>query len=534
MKPKFFSKDFGFFYFISICKGEFHMAQKVEMKKTLGLTGVTVNAMALIAPGAFLWLTFQMQAMQSVNGQTTAMDMFPGLLLALFLALLTAISYSKLATLYPEAGTGSSYYFAEHAFLSSGKFAVFSRVNKFIVGWFSHLYYWVYPGVLVGMFAVLINYITSAFGYSLSIPVQMLIAVAIAAVTGFIAFRGVSGSTAFSVIVNIIQIVTIVFITVMAIAYRTANPQHVTFVHKSLTDIVMPHSFSGVVFQSTIAILLLVGFESATALAAESKSVRNVSRGTILSLVIQGLIFYLFEYFGANGWINMSYTVKDASGTAQHGMAAAAASSAPVGDMVQNLGDVLLNHSGFLCMILVSISVAIALFGSILSCMNTGVRVTYAMAKDDEMPAVLNALHVKHATPYTAVLAITIASAAIGAFAVINVTTLTAVTYISNIGTFLLYGMTNLIALVAFAGQPKRNPITTILVPLLGILANVGLLIAVIVLGIIAGGATTASALIAIGFSIVWLVIGVVYFNVHSRKEGKAILVESPAGETAG
>ena len=32
------------------------------MKKTLGLTGVTVNAMALIAPGAFLWITFQIQA----------------------------------------------------------------------------------------------------------------------------------------------------------------------------------------------------------------------------------------------------------------------------------------------------------------------------------------------------------------------------------------------------------------------------------------------------------------------------------------
>src|SRR5580692_10490156 len=26
---------------------------------TLGLTGLTINAMALIAPGAFLWLTFQ-------------------------------------------------------------------------------------------------------------------------------------------------------------------------------------------------------------------------------------------------------------------------------------------------------------------------------------------------------------------------------------------------------------------------------------------------------------------------------------------
>ena len=29
-----------------------------EMKPTLGLTGLTMNAMALIAPGAFLWLTF--------------------------------------------------------------------------------------------------------------------------------------------------------------------------------------------------------------------------------------------------------------------------------------------------------------------------------------------------------------------------------------------------------------------------------------------------------------------------------------------
>ena len=27
---------------------------------TLGLTGATMNAMALIAPGAFLWTTFQL------------------------------------------------------------------------------------------------------------------------------------------------------------------------------------------------------------------------------------------------------------------------------------------------------------------------------------------------------------------------------------------------------------------------------------------------------------------------------------------
>lgn len=505
------------------------MAEQVHMQKTLGLTGVTVNAMALIAPGAFLWLTFQMQAAQVVGGKSTAMDMFAGLAFALLLALLTAISYSKLATLYPEAGTGSSYYFAEHAFMSTQKLSIFSRVNKFVVGWFSHLYYWVYPGLMVGMFAVLINYMTGQFGINLSLPVQMLIAVALAAVTGFVAYRGVSGSTAFSVIINIIQIVTIIFISVLAISYRVANPDHVTFIHKNFLSIILPHSFSGMLFQSTIAILVLVGFESATALAAESKSIKNVSRGTILSLVLQGLVFYFFEYFAANGWINTSYTVKDSTGAVQHGFAAAAASGAPIGDMVQILGNELLNHSGFICMILVAISVAVAIFGTTLSCMNTGVRVTYAMAKDEEMPTVLNALHIKHATPHTAVLIITIVSAIIGAFTVINITTLTAVTFISNIGTFLLYGMTNIIALVAFAKQPKRNPITTVIVPVLGAAANIGMLVAVILLGIISGGATMTSALIAIGVSVVWLVAGVFYFGFNSKKTGKDVLVKETA-----
>ena len=40
---------------------------------TLGLTGLTVNAMALIAPGAFLWLTFQIQALYGAPMAGSAM-----------------------------------------------------------------------------------------------------------------------------------------------------------------------------------------------------------------------------------------------------------------------------------------------------------------------------------------------------------------------------------------------------------------------------------------------------------------------------
>ena len=36
-------------------------ANQSTSRATLGLTGLTINAMALIAPGAFLWLTYQIQ-----------------------------------------------------------------------------------------------------------------------------------------------------------------------------------------------------------------------------------------------------------------------------------------------------------------------------------------------------------------------------------------------------------------------------------------------------------------------------------------
>jgi len=501
------------------------MAQQGEMKKTLGLTGVTVNAMALIAPGAFLWLTYQVQAAQAdLGGTSTAMDMFAGLVVALILAFLTAISYSKLSELYPQAGTGSSYYFTEQALLNEDKLSGIARLSKFVVGWFSHLYYWVYPGVMVAMMATLISYIFQQFGIELSAFWQIVTAVVFAFAVGYIAYRGITGSTISSVVINVIQIIALVVVTILALVYRFTNPEHVQFVHPTLSSVVMPHSIANVMFQATVAILLLVGFESATALTAESKSHRHVSRGVIISLVIQGLICYLFEYFGANAWINTAYTGKDAKGAVVTGLDAAAASSAPIGDMVQNLGNVLLGNMGFLLMIIVAFTVAIAVVGTTLACVNTGVRVTYAMSKDKEMPSFLGFLHAKHATPHTGILAMTVASAAIGAFGVLSVVNLTAITFWSNIGTFILYGMTNLIALVAFLRHPQRNALTHIVVPVLGAFANIVMLFAVLYLGILGGGDTQTAAMWSIIATGVWLVIGIVYLFVQSAKTRRKII----------
>jgi hypothetical protein len=118
----------------------------------------------------------------------------------------------------------------------------------------------------------------------------------------------------------------------------------------------------------------------------------------------------------------------------------------------------------------------------------------------------------------------TIASAAIGAFGVLSVVNLTAITFWSNIGTFMLYGMTNLIALVAFLRHPQRNALTHIVVPVLGALANVVMLVAVLYLGIAGGGDTQTAAMWSIIATGVWVVIGIVYLFVQSAKTRRKII----------
>ncbi len=199
--------------------------EQKKMVPTLGLTGVTVNAMALIAPGAFLWITFVVQAGYAYP---SGLAMWAGIFAALLLAYATAISYSELAKLYP--GAGSSYLFAEQAFLGKTTAYKFARIAKFTIGWASHLYYWVYPGVMVATMGVMIGYIVGSVAPSLMNagvpgPVFMaLIAIIFSYAVAWIAFQGVNGSTNVNIAINAIQIVALLFFAALAIAYRLGHP----------------------------------------------------------------------------------------------------------------------------------------------------------------------------------------------------------------------------------------------------------------------------------------------------------------------
>ncbi|MBV8160552.1 MAG: APC family permease, partial [Acidimicrobiia bacterium] len=342
----------------------------------MSLTGVTVNAMALIAPGAFLWTTFQVQAAQTRGTATTAPDMWTGLFFAFILAMLTAYSYAELARIYPDAGPGSSYYFAEAAFLDKEKprHRRMARAAKLSIGWMSHLYYWIYPGIMVAFTATLFGYIYLVlFHHQLSWLPLSVIAIAFAVIVGYIAYRGITASTNAAIAVNVIQILALVFLTIVFIAFRIGHPHAAGGYELTGAANVFwgkGHSFINLLYQSTIAILLLVGFESITSLGAESlRPEKDIKRGVLISLAIQGGICYLFEYFGANFAVGGA-TITGTDPTTHKAIAgytAAAASSAPIGDMATKVGNVMFSGAGQTLALIMAFTVLLALIGTTLA-----------------------------------------------------------------------------------------------------------------------------------------------------------------------
>jgi hypothetical protein len=107
-------------------------------------------------------------------------------------------------------------------------------------------------------------------------------------------------------------------------------------------------------------------------------------------------------------------------------------------------------------------------------------------------------------------------SAIIGAFGVLSVRNLTAVALLSNVGTFTLYGITNIVAMLAFAKE-RSSIFKRRVVPLLGFAANALMLSAVVYLSIIGGGDAQWEALFAIAGTLLWFIIGLAYFR-YKRK----------------
>ena len=210
-------------------------------------------------------------------------------------------------------------------------------------------------------------------------------------------------------------------------------------------------------------------------------------------------------------------------------------------------------------MLIEAFTVFLALIGTTLSCINTGARVTYAMGKDQEVPEHFGMLHSKNLSPHRAIWTLAAISAVVGCLACLMVfgdggaptdaaiqalphgfwssfgysthdkmaalpNTWTTMTLASNFGTFLLYGLSCVICMVAYHNHPKFKPLRHLFIPIFGLIANL-VCMAFYLIGPFMGYGTKMEPLLALGIALVWAIYGGIYFVRASKRTGRTTLV---------
>jgi amino acid transporter len=181
------------------------------------------------------------------------------------------------------------------------------------------------------------------------------------------------------------------------------------------------------------------------------------------------------------------------------------------------------------------------------------------MGKDRELHGYFGELHAKNLSPHRAIWTLAAISAVIGCVAVMmpfgdagapadaaikalpqgfwssfGYTThdgmaalpssLLTMTLASNFGTFLLYGLSCIICLVAYHKHPKFSLVRHLLIPVFGLVANLACM-AFYLVGPFMGYGTKMEPLLALGIALVWAIYGGIYFIRASKVSGRTTLV---------
>jgi amino acid transporter len=248
-------------------------------------------------------------------------------------------------------------------------------------------------------------------------------------------------------------------------------------------------------------------------------------------------------------------------------MTQAAGSSAPIGDMMKIVGTWFFGsvNGGNWFMLIQAFSVFLALIGTTLSCMSTGARVTYAMGRDEEVPAHFGMVHGRTLTPHRAIWTLATISAIIGIVCVIgnfcgpaaqsddtiaslpknvwysfglfkNSTaaalpqTMLAMTLVSNFGTFMLYMLTCLTSMIAFQEHHTFSGFKHMFVPIFGLVANLACMLFYLIGPFAVAGMSKMEPFVALGFAAVWGGYGAFYFLSSSKAKGKPVVLEPVSG----
>ncbi|WP_130907894.1 APC family permease [Pseudomonas sp. Sample_16] len=421
-----------------------------RLQRTLSLGSVVLFGIAYMTPIIVLG-TF------GILAQSTA-GMVPAAYLAALVAMFfTAMSYGRMASAFPVAGSAYSYV----------RKAISPKLG-FIAGWAVLLDYLFLP---MAIWLIGAAYLNSAFP---AVP-QWLWVLAFIGITSAINIVGLKLANGINALLMLVQFLVLIAFVALCVHYVGGDASTPLWSIKPFFngDMQMPLIMSG----AAIACYSFLGFDAVSTLTEETRDPRRtIPRAIMLITLIGGLIF-----------VGVSYFVQIAHPSFQFNSVDSAAY-----EIARNIG-------GDLFVSIFLIGLIVGQFASGLSAQASGSRLLYAMGRDGVLPkSFFGTLHQRFGTPINSILL----CAAVALLALkLDVTTSTS---FINFGAFLAFSLVNLSVIFHYwiGGEKKglRQFLLFLLFPFIGLAADLWLMVSLDHLAIYLG--------------LSWLAIGVVYLAV--------------------
>lgn len=324
-----------------------------NLKRVLRTRDLVIFGLIFISPNSaqslFGGLTF-------TSGGHGVLAIYVGLIAMIF----TAISYGKMATIVPKAG--STYSYATHSL---------NPILGFIAGWAILLDYLIFP--------MLVYKLSSTFAIELFsfIPLWFMLLVLIIPMT-FFNYRGAKLSAHLNTVMLIIKLISVCLFVGFAV-YALTNEGGIS----SLFDLKGVYhqetfSMSALIAGTSIAVLSYIGFDGITALSEDAKvSGKAVGQAAIITCLISSVLIGIQIYFAT--LIQNKIGVLKNIDTAFYDIATAVGGS---------------GLAAITTIALVVTGTATALAGQA-----SGSRVLFSMGRDGVLPSFLSYLHPKYKTP---------------------------------------------------------------------------------------------------------------------------------------
>lgn len=394
-------------------------SDKQQLERTITLWPLVLFGIAYITP--FIVLTTFGVFSEASNG--TLATAYAVTTIAM---IFTALSYGKLAGLYPAAGSAYTY----------ARRAIDSRVG-FMVGWAVLLDYFFLP-MVVWLFGTV--YLTEQFP---AVPGWMFL-LGFIILTTALNVIGMRVATRINLALIAFQVLVLLFFVIFSLDTVIGD--------SGVGAVLSPEPFwnststiSAVSAGAALTAYSFIGFDAVSTFAEETKNPRKtVPRAIVLTAVIAGIIFVLVAYV-----IQLVHP----GGQFQN------AGSAPLQIAEQIGGD-------FFGAVFLS-TVIVAQFTAGIPIQAAGARLMYAMGRDNALPRRIFAkVHSRFHTPIYNLLL----TGGIGLLAlVLSVTTSTS---FINFGAFTAFAFVNISVIAQYfrdrATKP-RNPLTWVVAPLIGL-----------------------------------------------------------------